>query len=91
MTSAAMNIWLIGMMGSGKTTVGHLLADRRQARFRDVDTIISDRVGGSISDLWRERGEDGFRALETTVIAELASESGSVIASGGGAILDEGQ
>lgn len=85
-----MNIWLIGMMGSGKTTVGYLLADKRKTAFHDVDTIISARVSATISDLWQERGEDGFRALEATVIEELAAEAGSIIASGGGAVLDVG-
>ena len=85
-----MNIWLIGMMGSGKTTVGRLLANERGAEFHDVDAIISSRVAGTISDLWQESGEDGFRVIETTVITELAAETGAVIASGGGAILDAG-
>ncbi len=78
------------MMGSGKTTVGYLLADKRQVAFHDVDAIISARVSSTISDLWQERGEDGFRALEATVIEELAAQAGSIIASGGGAVLDEG-
>jgi shikimate kinase len=84
-----MNIWLIGMMGSGKTTVGRLLASERAMEFRDVDSIISARVAGTISDLWQQTGEEGFRALEADVVEELATVAGTVIASGGGAVLAE--
>ena len=85
-----MNIWLIGMMGSGKTTVGRLLATERDMDFRDVDSIISTRVSGTIAELWQRTGEDGFRALESTVVEELATNTGAVIAGGGGAVLQEG-
>ena len=91
-----MNIWLIGMMGSGKTTVGQLLAQERGADFHDVDAIISTRVAGTISELWQQSGEDGFRAIETSVIEELSvirelsADTEAVIASGGGAVLQAG-
>ncbi len=84
-----MNIWLIGMMGSGKTTVGRLLAGERDMDFRDVDSIISTRVAATISELWQRTGEEGFRALEADVVEELATGAGAVIASGGGAVLAE--
>ena len=84
-----MNIWLIGMMGSGKTTVGRLLAGERDMEFRDVDSIISTRVAGTVSELWQWTGEEGFRALEADVVEELAAGAGAVIASGGGAVLAE--
>ncbi len=84
-----MNIWLIGMMGSGKTTVGRLLASERDMEFRDVDSIISTRVGGTISKLWHRTGEEGFRALEADIVEEVATGTGAVIASGGGAVLAE--
>ena len=83
------NTWLVGMMGSGKTTVGRLLADDLAQELHDVDAIISGRSAGTISQLWHRTGEDGFRAIETTVVEELAAETGAVIASGGGAVLQE--
>lgn len=85
-----MNIWLIGMMGSGKTTVGRLLAHKRMMDFHDVDAIITTRAAGSVSELWRRSGEDGFRAIEATVVEELAAGDGAVIASGGGAVMQDG-
>ena len=76
-------------MGSGKTTVGRLLASQRGLEFHDMDAIITTRVAGTISELWQESGEDGFRAIESTVVEELAAGDGAVIASGGGAVLHE--
>ena len=58
--------------------------------FHDVDAIITTRVSGTISELWQQSGEDGFRAIESTVVEELAASDGAVIASGGGAVLHEG-
>ena len=85
-----MNTWLVGMMGSGKTTVGQLLACERGVEFHDVDAIISTRVAGTISELWQQSGEDGFRAIEASVIEELSAGTDAVIASGGGAVLQAG-
>jgi shikimate kinase len=82
-----MNLWLIGMMGSGKTTVGRLVADRRAVPFHDVDLIVSQRLGTTIRDLWEREGEDAFRAVESTIVAELAGGDTAVISTGGGAIL----
>lgn len=77
-------------MGSGKTTVGRLLANKRNMQFHDIDAIITTRVAGTIAELWQDGGEDGFRAIETTVVEELAATDGAVIASGGGAVLQDG-
>ena len=67
-----MNLWLIGMMGSGKTTVGRLVAERGRVPFHDVDLIVQQRLGTTIRDLWERKGEDAFRATESTIVAELA-------------------
>ena len=82
-------MWLIGMMGSGKTTVGALLADRTRRPFHDVDRTVQARMGSTIAALWEREGEDAFRALEAAVIAELAEGDAAIISTGGGAILRE--
>lgn len=84
-----MNLWLVGMMGSGKTTVGRLVAVGAELPFHDVDLIVQQRIGTSIPDLWEREGENAFRAIEATIVSELAAGEGSVISTGGGAILRE--
>ena len=78
------NIVLIGMMGSGKTTVGALLAQRLRRPFVDTDALIEEREGRSIPDIFARDGEDAFRALELKVSRELSCQSGLIIACGGG-------
>jgi shikimate kinase len=75
------------MMGAGKTTVGRQLARRFERRFVDADHEIVSRTGVSIPTIFEIEGEAGFRRRETQVIAELASETGLVMATGGGAVL----
>lgn len=82
------NIVLTGMPGSGKTTVGQYLANELGRRFYDTDAEIVKKTGKEISALFAEIGDDGFRALEAEVIAEIFGHvTGAVIATGGGAIL----
>ena len=78
------NIVLIGMMGSGKTTVGRLLARRLCRPFVDTDALIEEREGRSIPDIFQRDGEEAFRALELEFARELSGQSGLVIACGGG-------
>ena len=80
-------LWLIGMMGSGKTTVGRLVAARLGVAFRDTDTMVEEESGRSIPELWAEAGEAAFRAWERRAIAAAAS-SPAVVATGGGAVID---
>ena len=82
------NIVLIGMPGSGKTTVGDLLAALTGREALDVDREILRRPGRSIPDIFREDGEDAFRALEREVTAERGAMSGKVILTGGGVVKD---
>ena len=84
-----MNLWLVGMMGSGKTTVGRLVAVGANLPFQDVDLIVQQRIGSSIRDLWEREGENAFRAIEAAIVSELALAEGSVISTGGGAVLQE--
>lgn len=80
------NIILIGMPGSGKTTVGTRLADRLGRKFLDADAVLEQKAGTNIPEIFRLEGEDGFRRRETAVLAELGKQSGLVIATGGGCV-----
>lgn len=77
-------------MGTGKTTVGQLLAQRLQRPFLDTDALIVERDGRSIAQIFAEDGEMVFRDWERTVALELAQRNGLVIATGGRLMLDEG-
>lgn len=81
------NIYLVGMMGAGKTTVGKLLARRLKRRFIDADQEIERRCGVRIPVIFDIEGEAGFRGREAQIIAELTALDGVVLATGGGAIL----
>ncbi len=81
-------IVLTGFMGSGKTTVGPLVAQRLGWRFVDADDVIADEAGCTIADLFRREGEARFRERERAAIARLAEGEGLVLALGGGAIED---
>jgi len=81
------NLYLVGLMGAGKTTVGRQLAKRLGRRFVDSDHEIEARTGVRIPTIFEIEGEAGFRQRETQVIAELACEQGLVVATGGGAVL----
>ena len=82
------NLVLIGMPGSGKTTIGRLLAQKTGLRFVDSDEEAASVAGKPIPELIREAGEAPFRALEAAVLSDLSRKSGLVIATGGGAVLD---
>ena len=77
-------------MGTGKTAVGSLLAKRMGLRFVDCDALVERRTGCTIADLFSREGEPTFRALERSLIAEVTSQPGQVIATGGGAAKDPG-
>ncbi|MBD3171713.1 AAA family ATPase [Candidatus Bathyarchaeota archaeon] len=85
-----MNIALYGFMGVGKSTVGRLLAEELGYVFIDMDKVIEQRMGISISEIFRRYGESRFRELESDLVKELAGEDDVVIACGGGAVLDPG-
>ena len=81
------NLYLVGMMGAGKSTVGRLLARRLKLRFLDCDHEIERRCGVKIPLIFEIEGEPGFRAREGEVLAELTALRGVVLATGGGAVL----
>ena len=82
------NIYLIGLMGSGKTTVGRALAKKLNKRFIDADHEIEARTGASVSLIFEIEGEAIFRHREAEVIKDLCAQDGIVLATGGGAVLD---
>ncbi len=81
------NIFLIGPMGAGKSTVGRQLAESLGYEFRDSDREIQRRTGVDIPTIFEFEGEEGFRQRERQVIDELSQEEGIVLATGGGAVL----
>ena len=84
------NIYLVGLMGAGKTTVGRLLAKRLGRRFVDSDHEIESRTGVRIPLIFEIEGEAGFRSRESSVLQALTQEHDLVLATGGGAVLDPG-
>ncbi|ALH94993.1 shikimate kinase AroK [Acinetobacter equi] len=80
------NIYLVGPMGAGKTTVGRHLAELLGREFLDSDHEIERRTGASIPWIFEKEGEPGFRSRETMVINELTKQSSLVLATGGGAV-----
>lgn len=83
------NIFLVGLRGSGKTTLGKVGAKRSGRSFVDTDELVEARAGKSVADLVAEGGWDAFRALESEVLAEVCAGDGQIVATGGGIILAE--
>lgn len=86
--SKSANIFLIGPMGAGKTTVGRRLADARGMEFVDSDQEVEARTGVDIAFIFEKEGEAGFRRRERQAICELTQRHGLVLATGGGAVMD---
>jgi shikimate kinase len=84
----ARNLFLVGLMGAGKTTIGRLLARRLKRSFYDSDHEIEQRCGVEIAVIFDIEGETGFRVRESQIIEELSALDGVVLATGGGAVLD---
>jgi shikimate kinase len=82
-------MWLVGMMGTGKTTSGRLAAATLGVPFWDTDEMVEARLGRPVSEIWDELGETAFRAAESEVVEELKGHGG-VAAGGGGVVLDPG-
>ena len=81
-----LNLYLVGMMGAGKSAVGRPLARALGYRFIDADSTLEQTTGCSIPEIFAEAGEDGFRALETSVLDQLAGWHSLVVATGGGVV-----
>ena len=83
------NVFLVGPMGAGKTTIGRLLADELGKQFHDSDQFIEERGGADISWIFDVEGEPGFRVRERAAIEDLCALDNIVLATGGGAVLAE--
>lgn len=83
------NIILIGFMGSGKSSVGKVLAEKLQRDFIDMDDEIEGMANKTINDIFAEYGEEHFRELETSYLEKIAMQKNKVIATGGGVVLKE--
>ncbi len=81
------NIVLVGFMGTGKTTIGKMVAERSGMRYFSVDSMIEAKEGTTIEKIFAEKGEAYFRALEKETIVSASNEGGAVIDAGGGAVL----
>ena len=86
------HLYLVGMMGAGKSTVGQLLAARLGRQFVDLDDLVAERAGWSIPAIFAAEGEEGFRERESRALADVASASSSgraplVVSCGGGVVL----
>ncbi|HTD29152.1 MAG TPA: shikimate kinase [Xanthomonadaceae bacterium] len=84
----APNLVFVGPMGAGKTTIGTRVAAKLALRFVDIDQRLQEITGARVPLIFECEGEAGFRARESALIAELCSDSGLLIATGGGAVLD---
>ena len=83
------NVFLVGLMAVGKSTVGRLLAQQLGYAFYDTDHIIEERAGADVAWIFDVEGESGFRDRETQVIDELSQMDAVVVATGGGAVIRE--
>ena len=81
------NIVLTGFMGTGKTTVGRILAERLGYQFVDTDVYIEEVSGQTIPEIFAEHGEPHFRALEEQAARALSGQTGTIVATGGGMML----
>lgn len=88
MPEPTLQIALIGFMGTGKSTIGPLLARELGFEFLDLDVLIAERAGCGIPEIFARRGEEGFRRLEREILAEAAGRPGQVLATGGGVVTD---
>ena len=83
------NIVLLGFMGTGKTAVGKILAQKLSLKFVDLDNLIEEEMGMSISDIFFNFGEPYFRDLEKEIVRRISFKKNLVIATGGGVVLDD--
>ena len=84
------NIYLVGFMGTGKTIVGKILAKKLAKEFIEMDTVIEEKEGSEIVDIFAKQGQAYFRSLEKELLGELSKREDVVISCGGGLVCDQG-
>jgi shikimate kinase len=82
------NIYIVGFMGTGKSSTGQTIARRLKRRFLDMDELIEEQEGESIPDIFKEKGEPYFRSLEKKLLEEISRKDKQVISCGGGIVID---
>jgi shikimate kinase len=83
------NLVFLGMMGSGKSSIGFLVSKKLNLKFIDIDNIIEDEVGMKISDIFKSKGENYFRNLEEKITLKILKTNKVVVSLGGGGFLNE--
>lgn len=83
------NIYLVGFMGTGKTTVGRILAEKLSKDFVEMDEVIEEKEGKRIKDIFKDHGEPYFRKLENNLLKEIILQSDLVVSCGGGVVCDQ--
>lgn len=81
------NLYLIGMMGAGKTCIGKMVAKKTHRRFVDTDALIEKKAGMTVTEIFEREGESGFRSRETAVLASLAKKRKLIVSTGGGVVV----
>ena len=81
------NLYIVGMMGSGKTCIGRMVAKKRGIRFVDTDALIEEQAGMSVAEIFAAEGEEGFRQRETEAQRSLSEQKNCVISTGGGIVV----
>ena len=84
------NIYLIGFMGTGKSSTGKILAEELGAQFVDTDQMVVEKTGRTIEDIFEEDSEEAFRELEVEVLSEITEKEGLVVSTGGGIVVTRG-
>jgi shikimate kinase len=84
------NIYLIGFMGTGKSTVGKILAEEFNMKFVDTDKLVEEMTGRTISSIFEESSEEEFRRFETDVLRQITDEKGMIVSTGGGIVVTRG-
>ncbi len=82
------NIYLIGFMGAGKSTIGRLISKNLNRSFYDTDELIEQKAKQTIPDIFNKRGESGFRELEAEIVGKVSTQKEAVVALGGGAVIN---
>ena len=83
------NLVFLGMMGSGKSSIGFLVSKRLNLTFIDIDDLIEKKIGMSITEIFKEKGEDHFRSLEEKVTLKALKSIGEVVSLGGGRLYQQ--
>jgi shikimate kinase len=84
------NIYLIGFMGTGKSTVGKILAEEFKMKFVDTDLLVEEMTGRTISSIFEESSEEDFRRFETEVLRRITEDKGMIVSTGGGIVVTRG-